>query len=63
MKQPPFPFVLVLLTGLFAWIAVVEGSGWLKLAAAAGALTTGAAAVYQSRPVREAQDPIDEADL
>jgi hypothetical protein len=50
MTQPPFPFVLVLLTGIFVWLAVTLAAGF-------GALVTGAAALYQSRPVR---DPLDE---
>ncbi len=62
MQQPPFPFVLVALTGLFAWIAVT-GAGWITFAAGFAALVTGAAALYQSRAVREEQEPIDEDDL
>ncbi len=57
MTQPPVPFVLVLLTGIFVWLAVTSDGGWLPLAAGFGALVTGAAALYQSRPVR---DPFDE---
>lgn len=59
MKQPPFPFVLVGLTGFFVWLAVTSDGGWLPLSAGFGALLTGAAALYQSRPVRDplADDP------
>jgi hypothetical protein len=56
MKQPRFPFVLVGLTGLFVWLAVSD-SGMSTLGAGFGALLTGAAALYQSRPVR---DPLEE---
>lgn len=63
MTQPPFPFVLVALTGLFVWLAVTSSGGWLPLAAGFGALLTGAAALYQARPVREPGEPMDEDDL
>lgn len=63
MKQPPFPFVLVGLTGLFVWLAVTTAGGWLPIAAGFGALLTGAAALYQSRPVREPGDPITDDEL
>ncbi len=63
MTQPPFPFVLVALTGLFVWLAVTSDDGWLPLAAGFGALVTGAAALYQSRPVREPGEPGDEDPL
>ena len=53
MKQPPFPFALVLLTGFLAWIAVSTDGGWVPWAAGLGALFTTAAAIYQSRPVRD----------
>jgi hypothetical protein len=56
MKQPPFPFVLVGLTGFFAWLAVTFEGQWVPPAAAFAALLTGAAAVYQSWPAREPQD-------
>lgn len=60
MKQPPFPFALVLLTGFLAWIAVSTDGGWVPWAAGFGALFTTAAALYQSRPVREPAEPADD---
>lgn len=60
MKQPPFPFALVLLTALLAWIAVATDGGWVPWAAGFGALFTTAAALYQSRPVHEPDEPVDD---
>lgn len=62
MTQPPFPFVLVALTGLFVWVAVTSDGGWLPLAAGFGALLTGAAALYQSRPTRAPGEPLEDDD-
>lgn len=63
MRQPPFPFVLVALTGLFVWIAVTSGTGWLPFAAWVGAGITGAAALYQSRPQSDPHELRDPEEL
>ncbi|MEH3033403.1 MAG: hypothetical protein PGN07_05025 [Aeromicrobium erythreum] len=56
-SQPPFPYVLVALTGLMGWGAITADSGWLQWSAGAGTLFLAAAALYQARPV-----PLEESD-
>lgn len=63
MKQPPFPFVLVALTALLGYLTLTEQQTTLRLLCGVGALIVAAAAVYQSRPQREPEDPITDDDL
>lgn len=60
MKQPPFPFVLVALAGLATFLALTESTPLIRYLCGAAALVLGAAAIYQSRPVREPEEPTDD---
>lgn len=57
MRQPPFPFVLVILTAVFGYLALTESQTVIRVLCVVAALVLAAAALYQSRPVREVQDP------
>ncbi|MGI9083719.1 MAG: hypothetical protein ACR2FE_00330 [Aeromicrobium sp.] len=59
MEQPRFPVVLVVLVALFGFIAISSEVVWIKIIAVIGALFVAAAAVYQSMPQRDEQDPVD----
>ncbi len=63
MEQPPFPYVLVIMVGLFGFIALTSGPLWIRIIAAIGTVTLAAAAVYQSRPRRAPEDPIDDENV
>ncbi|MGJ9413271.1 hypothetical protein ACHAAC_11250 [Aeromicrobium sp. CF4.19] len=63
MKQPPFPFVLVALTAVMGYLALSESEAALRILCGVAALILAAAALYQSRPVREPEEPITDDDL
>ncbi|WP_375002035.1 hypothetical protein [Aeromicrobium sp. CTD01-1L150] len=63
MKQPPFPFVLVALVAVMGYLALTEGQAAIRILCAVAAVILAAAAIYQSRPVREPQDPIVDPDV
>lgn len=59
MKQPPFPFVLVALVAVTGYLALTESEPFVRILCGAATLVLAAAAIYQSRPVREPQEPAD----
>ncbi len=60
MTQPRFPVALVALVAFFVFLAIWSDVAWIKITAALGAFFIAAAAVYQSLPQREPQEPIDD---
>jgi hypothetical protein len=66
MKQPPFPWVLVMLVAFFGFVAMTSETMWISIAAGIGAFFVAAAAIYQSIPKRapgeEMDDPLDEGE-
>lgn len=60
MEQPPFPYMLVILVAMFGFLALSSGPLWIRIGAAIATVVIAAAAVYQSRPRRAPEDPIDD---
>ena len=59
MKQPPFPIVLVALVAVMGYLALTESEPFIRTLCGVATLVLAAAALYQSRPVREPEEPVD----
>lgn len=64
MKQPPFPIVLVAMVAVMGYLALTESEPLIRILCGVATLVLAAAALYQSRPVREPEERVDpDADL